>query len=83
MGSSPNTNHTADGHVYRLRRMCFVLEMNAFGAGDKHIRDEDEHFSAGDERIENTCSSVTDTHTQLATNEFQTEFMLSGDECYL
>ena len=37
--------HTADEHVYRLRRMCFMtvlaLETNTFHTGD------DEHFSAG------------------------------------
>ena len=45
-----------------------ALEMNAFHAGD-------EHFSAGDERVENACSSFshTHTHTQLATYDFQAE----------
>ena len=44
-----------------------VLEMNAFHAGD-------EHFSAGDKRVENMCSSFSRTH--LATSNFQAEIML-------
>ena len=43
-----------------------ALKVNAFHAAD-------EHFSAGDEHVENTCSSFSQTHTQLATSDFQIE----------
>ena len=36
-----------------------VLERNIFGA-------RDEHFSAGDEHVENVHSNFSHTHTQLA-----------------
>ena len=54
-----------------------MLEANTFRAGD-------EYFSAGDERIEKVHSNFSHTHTdslvytrlQLATTDFQAEFML-------
>ena len=49
-----------------------ALETNVFHAGD-------EHFSAGDEHVENArlgfSQTQTHTHTQLATSDFQVEFM--------
>ena len=43
-----------------------VLGTSTFGAGD-------EHFRAGDQHIEKVCSSFS--LTQLATSNFQTEFV--------
>ena len=51
--------------------LTFGVEMNAFCI-------EDEHFSAGDKRIENVRwnFSHTHTHTQIAPSDFQTQLML-------
>ena len=40
----------------------FVLETNTFGTGDKVLRAGDEHFSAGDKRVENACFKLK-THS--------------------
>ena len=50
--------------------------MNTIGAGDKPICTGDEHFSGGDELGENASLSFSQTHVQLATSNFQAEFML-------
>ena len=36
---------------------------NTFGAEDERVRAGNEHFSTGDERVENALSSVSETHT--------------------
>ena len=56
----------SDERVLCWGRALLTLEANAFCAGD-------EHFSAGDQHIENTRSSFSHTHTQLATSDFQAE----------
>ena len=60
--------------------MHFVLGTNTFGAGDNAFHAGDEHFSVGDERIEKSRSNFSQTHTQLAARNFQTELtcMLSS-----
>ena len=60
--------------------MHFVLETNTFGAGDNSFHAGDEHFSVGDERIENSRSNFSQTHTELAARNLQTELtcMLSS-----
>ena len=47
------------------------MGMNTFGAGEmKVVHIGDEHFSAGDERVENARLSFNHTHTLLATRDF-------------
>ena len=61
--------HTADECILCRTQTLLVLETNAFHAGD-------EHFSAGNECIENVRSNFSHAHTQLATSDFQTVLML-------
>ena len=53
-----------------------VLEMNVVHAGDKY-------FSAGDERVENACSSFSHTHTHTHSYLPATSKQnLCQDDCY-
>ena len=54
--------------VFCWGRTLLVLETSMFCTGD-------EHFSAGDERIENAYLSFSHTCTHIATSDFQTEFV--------
>ena len=45
------------------RQIIIVLETNTFGDGDERVHPGDEHFIAGDERIENAYSNFSHTHT--------------------
>ena len=61
----------SEEHILCWGQILLALEMNAFHAGDEYI-------SAGDERVVNKRTSFSHTHTQtqLATSNFQAEFML-------
>ena len=69
-----NTFIASAEHVLCWGRTIFALETNAFHNGY-------EHFSTGDECVENAFElqphthTHTHTHTQLATSNFQAEFM--------
>ena len=61
-------------HLLCWRRTPLAWGTNEFCNSDKRFSDK--RFSAGDERVENTRSNFSHTHTtSYSTSDFQTELM--------
>ena len=54
------------GYRYSNRQTRFVLETNIFGAGHESVCAGNEHFSVGDEHVENARLNFSHTHCDTA-----------------